>query len=501
MKRYKYMTVVVTLFSLILVSCKKDFLEVVPKGNLVAVTYDDYNKLMNGSNFYIIGGNVGVWQAATLMGDELSAESYAYNGSNSAYPEARSMFQWEANIFPLTDPPNDYGASKPQMLSIFLSNIYTLNKIINEANGATNGTAPQKAQLQAEAMAERAFTNFQLVNYFTKPYNAASAMSDPGFPIIKDADITVKTFSRGTLQETYEFMISDLTKAIADLPIDPVIQTRVSKAAAEAMLGKIYLFMGRYADALTMFNNTFNDMAKMKTQPALYDYNQTLAPGGSFLPISPFNGPNSPFTNVTDVKESLWAAFTYAGAYSGNQFPTDFLTIPAKTVGLFSANDWRLKLYTNVQSDFSTPIPGGRLRKFQKYIRIGVELNDLLLLKAEAEARTGAIQDAAADVASLRNKRIPPAEAAVPASAKADQASMVRFIIEERIREFAVEGHRWFDMRRLSTDPIFSGQPAATHIVYQDATTGTNFTLKSERLTLRIPPSYLTQNPGMVDNP
>ena len=505
MKRYKYITAAAfALCSVILASCKKSFLEIVPKQEIVATTYDDYNKLMNGSNFYVLGGgNVGIWQAATLMGDEVSAESYAYNLPNSAYPGARSLFQWEADVFPLVDPPNDYSSpSKPFFMQRLLSNLYTLNKIINEVNNSTNGTAQQKLEVQSEAQAERAFTNIQLVNYFTKPYNAATAGTDPGFPIIKTADITVKTFNRGTVQENYDFIIADLTQAIPNLPVQSVFQTRISKPAAEAILGKVYMFMGKYSEALSEFNKAFGDMAAMKTPPTLYNYNETLAPGGSFLPIDPNNGPNSPFTNSTDVKESLWAIFSYDGPYGGNPYPTDFLTIPTSTINLFSPNDWRLQFYTNLQVDRTTAIPGGRLRRYNlKFIRMGAELPDMLLLKAEVEARTGDLTGAVADVTTLRMNRIPPAEAAVPANAKADATSLIKFIIDERIREFAVEGHRWFDMRRLSTDPIFSGQPAAEHMLYQDATTFTTFTLKPERLTLRLPPAYVAQNPGMVNNP
>ncbi|MCX2584447.1 RagB/SusD family nutrient uptake outer membrane protein [Pedobacter sp. MR22-3] len=504
MKIYKYVIATTfALFSLILGSCKKSYLEVIPKGNIVAVTYDDYNKLMNGSNFYMLGGgNVGIYTPAAIMGDEVSAEAYAYNIPYSAYPGARAMFQWEADVFTLVDQPNDRNSSRAQFMSFLLGNLYTINKIINEAASSTGGTEQQKVQLKAEAMAQRAFTNFQLVNYFTRPYNASTAGSDPGFPIIKTADITVATFDRGTVQGNYDFMISDLTEAIANLPVQSAVQTRISKGAAEAMLGKIYLFMGKYNEALTMLNKAFTDMAAMKTPPTLYDYNVTMASGGSFLPIDPYYGPNSPFTNASDTKESLWAVFTYAGTYGGNQFPTDFLTIPSKTIGLFSANDWRLKFYSNLRSDQKTEIPGGRLQRTNlKFIRIGVELPDLILLRAEAEARTGNLSGAVADVTTLRTHRIPAAEAAVPASVTTDNVALVKFIIEERIREFAVEGHHWFDMRRLSTDPIFSGQPAAQHFLYTDATQATTYTLTPNRLTLRLPPSYVVQNPGMVNNP
>lgn len=499
MKMYKY--ILIGVFAL--ASCSKGFLEVVPKGQNVAVTYGDYDKFMNGSNFYVIGAKTtGIWQPAGIMGDEVSAEAYNFNLSNNGYTGARSMFQWQASIFPLTDPPNDHGAGTPNFLNNLLSNLYSINKIVNEVLDAQDGTTEQKQALQAEAMTERAFTNFQLLNYFAKPYNAATAAADPGFPIITEANITASGFKRNSVQECYDFMIQDLTQAIPHLLTKPVVKTRVSKAGAETLLGKIYLFMGKYPEALAMFKSAFDDMTLMAPVPALYDYNITLAPGGSFLPANPTSGPNSPFVNITDHTESIWAVFTYAGQYNGNAYSVDFLTIPAKTIALFNPADWRLQFYSNLQLDQSTPIPGGRLRRYNLlWTRIGAQLPDLYLMKAEAEARTGDLTTAVADVETLRKHRMPAAVAGVPAAIAADQGSLVKFIIEERIREFAVEGARWFDMRRLSIDPLFAGQPAATHVVYSDAVNGTTYTLQPERLTLKLPPVYLQENPDMVDNP
>ena len=69
-----------------------------------------------------------------------------------------------------------------------------------------------------------------------------------------------------------------------------------------------------------------------------------------------------------------------------------------------------------------------------------------------------------------------------------------------REREFAFTGFRWFDMRRLSVDPLFAGT-AYTHTVY-DPGGNSVYTLKQpERLVLQIPATYLNANPGMQDNP
>jgi hypothetical protein len=72
--------------------------------------------------------------------------------------------------------------------------------------------------------------------------------------------------------------------------------------------------------------------------------------------------------------------------------------------------------------------------------------------------------------------------------------------MDERLREYAGLGVRWFDMRRLSVDPLF-GNSSYSHTLYQaDGTTAT-YQLRPERFVLKIPPRMLLTNPGMDDNP
>jgi hypothetical protein len=503
MRKYINITAaVLVLLSLTITSCKKSFLEIVPKGNLVAKSYDDYNLLMNSSNFYVFS-NLGEWQAAMLMGDDVSAEESFFNSGNLV--QTKALFQYDADIF-LPSQDAHSTSDNPLFMRQLLQNLYTLNKIINEVNASADGTAQQKQELAAEAMVTRAFTNFQLVNYFAKPYAAATAPSDPGFPIITTADITVTDFKRGTVQGMYDFIVKDITTALPNLNAQPTFPTRWSKPAAEGFLGKIYLFMGKNADALAMFNAAFTDIAKMGTPPHLYDYNQTFASGGSFLPIDPIAGPNSPFNNITDQTESVVAVFSYSGSYDGNSFGNDFLSIAPKTKALFDASDLRLNFFTNLQED-QNPIPGGRVRRYtvqyssSSYVRIGLELPELYLLRAEAKARTNDLTGAKTDVETLRKNRMPAANASVPTANVASQTALIKFIIDERTREFTGLGYRWWDMRRLSADPIFSGQGLTPHTLYLTAGGTTQFTLTPARLTLRIPPPYLMARPNMVNNP
>jgi peptidoglycan/xylan/chitin deacetylase (PgdA/CDA1 family) len=132
---------------------------------------------------------------------------------------------------------------------------------------------------------------------------------------------------------------------------------------------------------------------------------------------------------------------------------------------------------------------------------MGLQLPDLYLLSAECKARLNDLQGATADIETLRKNRMPATDAAVPATIAGDQTTLIRFIFDERVREFAAEGYRWFDMRRQSVDPLFAGQ-VFTHTLHKADGTIVTYTLKQpNRLTLQLPPTLVNANPGMPNNP
>lgn len=483
-KHISYGIVLFLVLALTTVSCKNAFLEVVPKGQQVASALNDYELLMNSPIHYDYA-YAGGWQVPAMLGDEIAAEENNYR--NAGVINQR-LFRWDAVLFGPTEDAQD--------IRVAMTNTYRLNKIINEVMDAPDGSYEQKQSLRAEALATRAFNYFQLINVYAKPYDAATATTDPGFPVNTTADISKDDFNRGTVQSVYDFIISDLKEAIKALPVQQVIQTRVSKPAACALLAKVYLFMGKPEEALPLLNQAFTDMAAWQVPPQLYNYNITFGPNGSFLPIGP-NGPVSPSATPADFKEIVWAKtfqnFTANGS-SG-------IVLSPAAAALYSSSDLRLNFYTKTYPS-GAPNPAGRLRKYGvQYSRFGIGLADMYLLRAECKARSNDFAGAVADVQLLRNNRMPVADAAVPAPVANDKVALISFILDERIREFALEGHRWFDMRRLSVDPLFKGK-AFTHTLYLAAGGTEVYTLQQpQRLVLRIPPVILTANPGMPDNP
>lgn len=485
-------------------SCNKDFLNVVPVGRQVAKTVSDYDLLLNSQNFYFYG-NGGGWQEPAIMGDDVAAEKPLLPTIN---PQTFLTFQWKDSIWRQTDPMS-------ADLSEELLNIYTCNKIIAEVMGASDGADSLKAQFRAEAMAIRGWLNLQFVNFYAKPYNASTAATDAGFPIITKADINQTDYQRASIQNVYDAMIQDLTQAIPQLPVRPLINTRMSRPGAEALLGRVYLYMGRYNDALAQLSAALTDVTATGAA-TLYDYNVEFAPGGAFVPSSPFLPYNTPGSNYNDLHESVWSVGFYngpsgsslslggsTGMGAGGYFGNDGIVITPAAAALYDPTDLRLKLYS-AKNPNGTANQGGRLRKSTVvYSKCGIQLPDLYLMRAECEARLNNTAAAKQDLETLRMHRMPAAQAAVPPDTLASPTALLQFVLDERIREFAAEGYRWFDMRRLSVDPLFQGK-VYTHTLYNDdaQATFTTFTLNQPaRLVLKLPPVMLQANPGMTDNP
>jgi len=469
-------------------ACKKNFLDVIPQGKQVATTTDDYTKMMNDKRLFVYDF-AGGWQGQVLMGDDVAAEGSRYS---TAMAVSQKAFTWADDIFLSGD--HDW------TMELWLGNMYTINKVIIEVMQSTGGTDTQKKALLGEAYATRAWLNFQFVNFYGKSYQKASAAADLAFPIITTSDVTVKTFTRASVQQVYDAIEADFKNAIATLPVNSQSAIHFNRAAAKGLLAKVYLFSGRYTEALQLFNEAFTDNAASGVPARLYDYNAEFASGGKFDPITT-NGPsNSPGIDYLDVTESVVAKSFYNAYYNGNGYGNDFIVLSAKAQALFDPADLRLNFYA-AQFPFSEPNPSGRLSKIGvQYSKFGLQLPELYLLRAECKARLNDLSGALVDLATLRNARMPASAAAVPAASSSTQSALLSFIFDEREREFAAEGYRWFDMRREAVDPLFAAK-TYTHTLYEDDGTSTSFTLKKDRLTMRLPYNITVSNPDMPNNP
>lgn len=476
------------------VSCKKEFLEIVPKGQTIAVTTADYEKILNANYLSTL------FTASVYRGDEVSALQPDFNNSAGSTSNIRlqRLFKYEDRVYNADQLPNEITDD-----GNYIRKLYLFNKVINEVMASEGGTEAQKLALLAEAKAGRAICNFMFLSDFTKPYNAASAATDLGIPNLTAADVTQKDFKRESLQEGYDLVLKDLTDALPNLTA-LTHRRKISKLAAEFYLARVYMAMNNYAAAKTHVDAAFTEVAKAVIPLRLYDFTVVLNPdnqdvAGTWFPEGFLGLSNVPLAaNNTEIIYNVtagWFQLQTADAY----------VFSPQTAGLYAATDRRLNLYSPFRLFTTTAYPSGMRRRNTNFfdgIDIGPSLPDMYLMRAECKARANDLSGAVGDLEALRTKRIPGTAARVPSNIASDQQALVKFVLDERIREFAISGTRWLDMRRLSVDLVYNTHIDFTHRIYdENGQELSRYQLKPERFVLKFGERMVAQSNGLVDNP
>jgi len=475
------------------ISCRREFLEIVPKGQAIAINTADYEKLLN-ANYLSSQFTAGVYQ-----GDEMAALQPDFNNlEGDEQLRQQRLFRYEPRIYNPASLPNEITGE-----TNYIRRLYLFNKVINEVMDSKGGSEAQKLALLAEARAGRAICNFMFLSDFTKPYNVATAGTDLGIPNLTVADVTQKDFKRGTLQAAYDLVISDLKEALPNLGA-LTHRRKISKLAAEFYLARVYMSMNNFAAAKAHLDAAFVEVQKAGIPMELYDYTMVLDAEnpdaeGSWYPEGFFGLDNVPIAaNNTEIIYNINAGWFQFGAVNA------FLFSP-ETASLYTATDRRLNLYSPYKLSTTTAYPMGMRRRNTDFflgINVGPSLPDLYLMRSECLARSNDLSGAVNDLQFLRSKRIAGAAALVPAGIASNQEALVKFILDERIREFAITGLRWLDMRRLSVDPVYSTHIKFTHRIYnQNGVETASYQLKPERFVLKFGERMINESKGLEENP
>lgn len=483
MKKFKYIKLIsLSIACVFITTACEDYLDVEPKGLVIANDIEHYNGLFNNTvmvtymNFtpgvggFAVGGNSDANLGVFLSGETMLVDPY----SNSLIPRYRNAFAWSDEDYYLP------GEDAPEW-EAFYTRIYTYNLIIDEVMDANGGTEQEKKALQAEARANRALLHFMVLNFFSKPYNQSTASSDPGIPIITVPNAAARGNTRSSVQEVYDFIITELEAAIPDLPEQTASRLRLARAAGKYILGQAYLFMGKYDEALIELNDSKALTQNSLVSIGLYDYNIMISVW-QFFPFFPPILPNS-----HDDQEGIYQQRVSIFPLQSKVF------LNPEFESLYDNTDLRYTKLFGYKSAFGPLTSPYKSRLAPSQANYGPSMPNLYLMLAECKARTGDVDGAKADLETFRSTRMPASSATVDIT---DQNEMIRFIIDERLREYACTGVFWFDIRRLWNDPLFSDR-TYTHTDID----GSVYNLTANRLVLRIPPEILEYNPGMEDNP
>lgn len=161
--------------------------------------------------------------------------------------------------------------------------IYTANSVIESVE---DGATENSDQLKGECYFLRAVSHLNLVTLFAKPYSFGR--ENPGIVIRKSTD--TETTTRATVGAVYDQIVSDLEDAIRLMKPGNTRGNKgyASKAAAQGLLSRVYLYMERNQDVIDLVNDMLNG-----ADPA-----SKLEPTATFPDY---------FANALTSEETLWA--------------------------------------------------------------------------------------------------------------------------------------------------------------------------------------------------
>jgi hypothetical protein len=208
-------------------SCTKGFLELEPKTGLTEANF--YKN--EGQAFLAVTAVYDAyalqnWQFPPVMGDIWSDDAFC-GGS-----DATDMAQWQdMEMFKMT-PEN--GSSK-DLWNRCYAGIYRANLYLQKQDGVDWVTEGLKERFEAEVKFLRAYFYWDLVRHY-----GWVPMITEVLPSVED----YKSIPQSTPTEIFTFIAGDLLAAVGVVPtvIPSAEKGRVSKAAVQALMARIYLY-------------------------------------------------------------------------------------------------------------------------------------------------------------------------------------------------------------------------------------------------------------------
>lgn len=317
------------------------------------------------------------------------------------------------------------------------SYIYRTNDALNGVSASTTLAPGVVKQLKGEALFLRAFFYFYLVNLYGD------------VPLLLTSDYKVNAVaSRVSSEKVYEQMVSDLllaqnnlSEAYVDADVVTAIDERVrpNKWTATALLARVYLYMGKWAEAEA-------EASKIINNHSLYDVvalSEVFTKNNkeAIWQLKPISA-NGTFFNTLEAQRYILTAP-----------PNFFRPISAGNhlVQAFEEGDQRKNKWLGVISSggnnyyyffkykLTKPEPEEPINEYLVVLRLGEQY----LIRAEARAQQNKINEAQADLNVVRFR------AGLPPVSISNQQALLEDILSERQVELFMEwGHRWFDLKR-----------------------------------------------------
>jgi tetratricopeptide (TPR) repeat protein len=416
-------------------------------------TAQDCQLLMDNYDLF----NTGYPADGELSADDFYLDDAGYN-RDVVTIEARTLYTWQPNAIRISADVWTKQYNKVYHTNLVLETLATLP--------ATDAAVPN---LKGTALFLRAYAMWHLAQLYIKPYNAEN-LGQPGLPVHLKSDIN-DVPGRGTVEETYNQILADLEAAVELLNSTASVSSRPDKAAAYAMLARVYLSMGNYAAAQT------NADSALQLKNELLDYNE--ANPGTLTPFVRFNK-EVLFHSVKAREDAL-----DPGYGEGNMAVIDSVLYQT-----YDDNDLRKAIFFKENldaADYETPLGTYRFSgNYEPSVSSaqfnGLSVDELYLIRAEGYARGNEVAKAMADINTLLKSRYVTGTFTDLTAANAEEA--LEIVLRERRKELVMRGLRWTDLRRLQDHEL------------KRVIDGTTYTLPvgDSRYTLLIPQEVITNS-------
>ncbi|PKQ63991.1 hypothetical protein BZG02_07205 [Labilibaculum filiforme] len=432
------------LLAVVCFSACDDYLDVKPKDRLIPTTTDDFRALLTSA----YNGVPADKARLTFRTDELKLDNNAWD-----LTQVQDIYLWK-----------DVNQSSNTLLfsyQSFYKVIMYANHIIDAGEDATEGTSEEIDQIVGEAYLLRALMHFNLVNQYGLAYNAATAATDRGVPISLKID-TEATYAASSVGKVYTQILADITSALNKINVDTYeegLNYRFSRIAALAFQSRVYLYMNDTENARA----TALEVLKLKA-----DLQDLVAD----------NSLSAHKYNSVESILALEEVFSYE--IGGSSFVSD------KLVGMYDqTNDLRFALYftDNGGGEFSVN------KGTDAASKCTFRTSEMYLTIAESAAKLNDLDQAKNYLNQLKAKRLSVDfyNAEVLRVATLNKEELIAEIANERYREFAFEGHRWFDLRRTTQEQI----------IHEYKTESATLQVGDPRYTLRFPDEAINNNPNL----
>lgn len=475
--------------SLGLSSCN-DWLDIEPKGKIILTTAEEYGQLFDNVS-YIQYPLTDI----SFLDDEVWVNTQVLvNGWNSMNLSTANILYNEDY-----DRSENAGGNAGSLGSTFFQGMYeritkVANTIIyNAGDGQIKGSSAEITRLVAQAKAYRAFAYFALINMYAKPYNAETAATDGGVPIRTDAFVEVQPEpAKSSVADVYALMEKDLSEAIPDLPEAATTIYRFNKAAGYALKAKIHLFKKEFDACIAAAEESYKlnhqtydltariDMVKHYPEPAIY------ATGEENLMFATSS------TTYFLLHPDLIALFRKG------------LTDYGQSEDVY---DMRLGLYQQppkAVKDYQVTLQ--YMPEALQYATnsVGFRTTEVMLMLAECYARQGnndKVKEYMLPYLTSRYAHYDHSKLQIPG----DVTDAVKFVLNERRKELTMGYNRFFDLRRLNTEPEYRTEPVRTIPQDTSVTPGIpqdTYTLEynSPLYVLPFPTRVLLNDPRLESN-